>query len=501
MTVGEIYEKADHSLLKELKEDRRIERKPVGVHADNLGIYFSMWANTPPVGGLLVIGIEDDGTISGCLKASTEHINSLERSGHIFCPDARYESKHVPVFRADGERDFLLLFRVFYNNKRVVRTVKGEAWIRLSDRKRKLSEDEIRELEIDRGQIEFEQELTNYKYPHDFNVDLIQQYANNFRKEREGRIRENITDEEVLELRHLGKLENGEFTPNIACVLAFASDPQGKFPGCKIRFLRFEGEREGTGERWSPIKDIPIDEGSIPLQIAEAEKVIDSQLRTFTRLGSDNKFHTVPEYPKQAWYEALVNACVHRSYNLKNMNIFIRMFDDRLEIESPGGFPPLVTPENIFYTEHPRNPFLFNVMFYLKFVRAAREGTRRIRDSMQLWELPRPEFSQKEAGYPFVRLTLRNDYKQRKALLDSDAIAIVGEALFKSLSQEERQAINYVAEHGKIGVSDLMRVLQSNWHHSKRVLESLKSKDILYDKRRKNVQRDSYARYFLKTSR
>ena len=51
---------------------------------------------------------------------------------------------------------------------------------------------------------------------------------------------------------------------------------------------------------------------------------------------------------KKAWYEALVNACVHRSYNLKNMNIFIRMFDDRLEIESPGGFPPLVTPENIF---------------------------------------------------------------------------------------------------------------------------------------------------------
>ena len=70
-----------------------------------------------------------------------------------------------------------------------------------------------------------------------------------------------------------------------------------------------------------------------------------------------------------AWYEALVNACVHRSYNLKNMNIFIRMFDDRLEIESPGGFPPLVTPENIYYTEHPRNPFLFNAMFYLKLVR------------------------------------------------------------------------------------------------------------------------------------
>jgi hypothetical protein len=54
---------------------------------------------------------------------------------------------------------------------------------------------------------------------------------------------------------------------------------------------------EGTGERWNPIKDITIDEGSIPLQIAATEKIIDSQLRTFTRLGADNKFHTLSEYP------------------------------------------------------------------------------------------------------------------------------------------------------------------------------------------------------------
>jgi ATP-dependent DNA helicase RecG len=497
MTVGEMYERADQALLQGLGEDRRIERKPAGIHADALGIYFSMWANTAPEGGLLAIGIENDGSISGCLKASTEHMNSLEQSGHIFCPDARYETKRVRVVRADGEPDYILLARVFYNNKRVVRTVKSEAWIRLGDRKKRLTEEDIREFEIDKGQIEFEQEITDLKYPADFNIDLIQQYANSFRKEREGRLREDIRDEEILELRHLGKFNAGEFRPNIACVLAFAKDPQGKFPGCKIRFLRFEGEREGTGERWNPIKDIPIDEGSIPLQIAEAERVIDSQLRTFTRLGTDNKFHTVPEYPKQAWYEALVNACVHRSYNLKNMNIFIRMFDDRIEIESPGGFPPLVTPENIYDTEHPRNPFLFNVMFYLKLVRAAREGTRRIRDSMQLWELPKPEFSQKESGYPFVRVTLRNDYKQRKVLLDSDAISVVGELLFKTLSQEERRAINYVTEHGRITVSDAMRCLQSNWHRSKKVLERLKEKQILKDVRRTEHEVDTHAYYVL----
>lgn len=498
LSVGEIYQKADQALLKELKEDRRIERKPIGVSAEALGLYFSLWANTPPEGGLIAVGIEDNGSISGCLKSDIKHINKIEESWDIYCPDARCQSKRVAVRRDDGAEDFVLLIRVFYNHKRVVRTNKNEAWIRLGDRRKKLSEEEIRELEIDKGQIDFEQEPTHYKYPEDFNLDLIQQYANGFRKSREGRIREDITNEEILELQHLGKLDYGQFLPNVACALAFAKDPQQNFPGCKIRFLRFEGEVEGTGERWNPIKDILIDEGSIPLQIAETEKVIESQLRTFTRLESDNKFHTVPEYPRTAWYEALVNACVHRSYNLKKMNIFIRMFDDRIEIESPGGFPPLVTPENIYETEHPRNPFLFQAMFYLKFVRAAREGTRRIRESMKLYSLPKPEFSQKDAGFPFVRVILRNDYKQRKQLLDSDAMAIVGEVIFKTLTQEERLAINYAAEHGKINVSDLMRLLQSNWHRSKKVLERLKDRGIFDDKRRKDIEKDTHAVYFLK---
>jgi ATP-dependent DNA helicase RecG len=500
MTVSEIYEKADQSLLPRIKEDRRIERKPAGVHGDNLGDYFSMWSNTPPEGGLIAIGIENDGSISGCMKTSQEHMNNLENAGRVFCPDARYDVKKVVVQLPDETQDYILLIRVHYRRKgAIVRTVKGEAFVRLGDKKKRLTEDEIRELEIDRGQIDFEQEHVEYNYPQDFNVDLIQQYANSFRKSREGRIREDITDEEILELRHLGTLHSGRFVPNVACALAFANDPLRKFPGCKIRFLRFEGEVEGTGERWNPIKDEPIDEGSIPLQIAQAERIIESQLRTFTWLGADNKFHTMPEYPKTAWYEALVNACMHRSYNLKNMNIFIKMFDDRLEIESPGAFPPLVTPENIYVVHQPRNPFLMDAMFYLKFVRAAHEGARRIRDSMAAMELPKPEFSQREKGYPLVRVVLRNSHKQRKVLLDSDAVRVVGEAVFKTLSQDERRAINFAAEHGNISVSDLQRLTQRTWHASKKILEKLKKRGIFEDTRRASLKKDPQARYRLKT--
>jgi ATP-dependent DNA helicase RecG len=181
------------------------------------------------------------------------------------------------------------------------------------------------------------------------------------------------------------------------------------------------------------------------------------------------------------------------------MNIFVRMFDDHLEIESPGGFPPLVTPEAIYKYQQPRNPFLMWAMFYLKIGRAAREGARRIRDTMLAMELPKPEFSEKDKGNQVVQVILRNDLKQRKVLLDSDVMHVVGEAIFKTLTQDERRAINCAVEHSSITVSDLMRLILRSWHLSKKVLENLKKREIFEDKRREDITRDPQATYRLKT--
>lgn len=497
MSPAEIYERASQSLLTQIKEDRRIERKPVGIHSKELGEYFSMWANTAPDGGLIAIGVSDDGAVSGCVRQAIEHINRLERTGDIFCPECFAEMKRVRVTRADGVDDYILLVYVHYKRTgRVARTSNGEAFIRLGDTKKRLTEDEIRELEIDRKQIDFEMDPTDFQYPSDFVSNLVQQYIKAFRESRD--LSTDVSDNDILEMRHLGKQNGSRFVPNVACTLAFAKDPQRLFPGSKIRFLRFEGETEGSGQRWNPIKDVSIDQGPIPIQIQQAAQVIESQIRTFTRLGEDNKFYTASEYPKTAWYEALVNACVHRSYSLRNMNVFVRMFDDHLEIESPGAFPPMVTPQNIYYVQQARNPFLMDVMFYLEFVRAAREGARRIRDSMKAMELPNPEFSEKSDDYPIVRVILRNNYKQRKVLLDSDAISVVGEVMYKTLSSEEIRAINYATEHGSVNVSELMRLIQRSWHHSKMILETLKKRGILEDKRHSKLRGDPHARYFLK---
>lgn len=493
LSVEEIYEQASVELFQSLKEDRRIERKPSGTHPPQIGEYLSMWANTAPDGGILVIGMADDGTVIGCSGLSTKELNRIEKSGMEYCHDAHVESKRIPA-EHDGLPDYLLVLRVYYRPDKVVKTVSGEAFTRYGDSKKKLKEEEVRELEIDKGQVEFELEPCGLIYPQDFDENLIRQFAERFRSMRG---LEKHSDPDILQLAHMGKLENGRFIPNVACALLFATDPRTKFSGCFIRFLRYEQEYEGTGTQYNATKDVWI-VGNIPTQIVEAAELLDGQFREFSRLGPTGKFYTAPEYPREAWYEAIVNACVHRSYGLRTMNIFVKMFDDRFEVESPGGFPPLVTPENIYDIHKPRNPYLMEALFYLDFVKCAHEGARRIRDAMADLKLPPPDFRQSGAeNTPLVRVVLRNNVKHRRVWLDSDAAKLIGEAVMKELSQDELRAINFAAEHGVIGVSDLQRLTGRTWPSAKKLLMGLVDKKLLYHKVRGQLDRDPQARFFL----
>ena len=251
---------------------------------------------------------------------------------------------------------------------------------------------------------------------------------------------------------------------------------------------------------YNVVKRISI-EGPLPRLISDAAEAIKSQLREFSRLGADGKFYTAPEYPPEAWYEALVNACVHRSYGLKNMNIFVKMFDDKLVIESPGGFPPLVTPENIYNMHNPRNPTLMRTLFYMDLVKEHAEGTKRMRDTMASEHLPPPEFKQTQTsmGYAQVIVTLRGNQKQRNVWVDSDVSIRLGEALTRNLTAEEKRVLNFVAENGKINVVQCHRLFSNfaKWHTAKKLLLKMVDKGLLKYVHSPTAKRDSRAHFVL----
>jgi ATP-dependent DNA helicase RecG len=179
------------------------------------------------------------------------------------------------------------------------------------------------------------------------------------------------------------------------------------------------------------------------------------------------------------------------------MNIFVKMLNNRLTVESPGGFPPPVTAENIYDHHNPRNPHLMNALFYLDYVKCAHEGTARMRDYMRGANLPEPEFAQKEVGVHQVHVTLRNNVEARKEFVDASALKLIGQQTYEKLSRYEKDVINFVAEKNSINVSDANRLLHKDWQTSKSILQGLVDKQILM-RRAKSEKARSSSHYVLR---
>lgn len=88
------------------------------------------------------------------------------------------------------------------------------------------------------------------------------------------------------------------------------------------------------------------------------------------------------------------------------------IFDDRMEIQSSGSLPHIVTPENMRYARYPRNPSIAKVFMTFDWARELNEGVDKIYDEMERAGLPDPEYQIREDGY-YVKLTLRNNLEGR----------------------------------------------------------------------------------------
>lgn len=494
----QIYESNDPGLFTRLTEDPRFDRKSGNTDGKVLAKYLSAFGNGPSVdGGVLAIGVENDGTISGCQHLSQAQLSAVESCGQTFCPDGRFISRRLAATNMRDEPDFIVLVRISYVDDKVVQLSDGTAYERLGDECRKLTEEKKQEKRIDKGERSFEQEPSGLNYPDDFDHRKIDKFCTLIKRNVESV--EDHSNEAILQSSHLAKIRQGSLVCNNACALLFASDVQTVFPGGYVHFLKYEGNEALSGKDYNVIKDRLIS-GTVIDLIKETASLIDNNLREFTDF-KDGKFSTIAEYPHDAWYEMLVNAVVHRSYHIRSAPIFVRMFEDRLEMESPGGFMPQITADNIVGTHRPRNLFLMLALREYGEVRCISEGTRRMVAEMQNANLPPPEFKQERSGSLSVICTLRNNVTDRSNSLDSEAYKKLGEAMAFGLSPEERKIINFVMAQGRMNVSDALRIVKTTrWHTAKRILDDLVRRGAL-DRHGSGKSRDPHSYYTLARGR
>jgi ATP-dependent DNA helicase RecG len=149
-----------------------------------------------------------------------------------------------------------------------------------------------------------------------------------------------------------------------------------------VRFIRYEGTEEKTGAEMNVIKDV-IFEGPVREQIDKSVAFLATQIKERTYLGPDGKFITEVEYPEFVRQEMIVNACCHRDLSITGTDIQVKLFDDRLVVESPGNLPGLVRPDNIRHTHFSRNPRLARYLKTYKYVKEFGEGVDRMCREME----------------------------------------------------------------------------------------------------------------------
>ena len=230
-----IFESDDQEFLRSLKEDTRFDRKSNRADQSALASLLSAFGNGPAIeGGVIAVGIEDNGSILGCKRLSQNRLAEIESCGRDRCHDGRFTARRVAVTNSSGEDDFIVLIRVYYVENRLVECTDGSAYCREGDRSRRLSELEKQECRINKGERAFELEQCALKYPDDFRMADIARFAKQIRSTRDGS--PNISDEEVLQSMRMGRIRDGQFFPNNVCVWMFAQDPQIAFPGAYIHF-------------------------------------------------------------------------------------------------------------------------------------------------------------------------------------------------------------------------------------------------------------------------
>jgi ATP-dependent DNA helicase RecG len=162
--------------------------------------------------------------------------------------------------------------------------------------------------------------------------------------------------------------------------------------------------------------------------------------------------HDVLEYPQEALREALANAVAHRDYSsyVRGSYVQIRMFADRLEIQSPGGLFGNVTVENIEDEHSTRNARLMRMMEDMHIVENRGSGIKAMLHVMRAANLEPPTFLDRRASF---RVTFRNH-----TLMNPDAVAWLNQFANAPLNDRQRLALVYLRQHQQINNSDYRRL-------------------------------------------
>lgn len=338
--------------LLNIEEDHFHDVKSALIKPSKCQEHFVAFANSD--GGELFIGIEDKKSSGERIRGFTkiEDANSLV---HVLLVETNPSVENLDVEFIDFSSKGYVLHITIPKSPRVHYTSKGECFIRINADTQKIVGERVTQLSYSKGVFAYEKNTVR-------NIDVGTLLDSPFLNDYLSRINSNLDKHSFLYKQKLLKKENGVFYPNVGCVLLFDEEPQASLDTrCSIKVYRLRTTEKIYKREY--LEDMPITiDGPIEMQINKCIDAVQDYLKDASYIDG---IKTVKlQYPADALKEILVNAVIHRDYSL-NDDIHVKIFDNRIEVQSPGKLPGYITIENILDERFSRNPSIVRLLHKL----------------------------------------------------------------------------------------------------------------------------------------
>lgn len=404
-------------------------------------------------GGTIIVGISDrrPRQILG-VTWSQDLVEQVHEAARSTQPPLQIE---VERHRVDGHD--LACIQVSSLTRGWVQASDGRLLVRAGPTNRALVGDELLRFVRERAADPVEDEPIPGTGLDDLRSDLMRQFV----RARLDRARVNLS----TAARDLG-LVTTDGMVRLATLLVFGKSPRQRNRRFGIVVSRFEGSVDGDVR----LRDRRELTGPLPTLVAAADQRIYDEMRRDAVVRGLVR-EEVPEYPPVALREALVNAVGHRDYSLRGAAVEVRLYDDAVEVESPGTLAGYVTVDNLREAQYSRNERIMDALQRLGLVEEAGQGIDRMIAEMEDALLDPPQFEERSASF-VVRLRGGSVFAAEDRLWVSQFGQL-------DLSADAKVALVFARRTGAITNEQLRRLRPLDREASRETLQDLVTRGLL----------------------
>lgn len=333
-------------------EDHFNDFKSKQIAPNKLQETFVAFANAD--GGNIYIGIEDAASDRERLSGfnEPEEANAIIA---ILLENTNPAVENVEIEYLKTPNNGLILHFDIPKSPKVHYTASGDCFIRANAQKVKIKGERITQLSYSKGAEPYEKKAVDIVEVQDI---LDSEYYVDYRR----RIGTSQSPEVFLKKQRLLTKKDDEFVPNVGCVLLFDEEPQGSLDTrCAVKVYRLRTTE--TEYKREQLQEEPVTiEGPLEIVILSTIEKVKEYVDGASFKDGDNLVKLV--YPAEALKEILVNAVIHRDYSQKD-DVHVKVYDNRIEVQSPGRLPGYMTVDNLYEERFSRNPNLVRLLHKL----------------------------------------------------------------------------------------------------------------------------------------